>query len=240
MTKGVLGLPPKRAKAKDGDKTCGACTWLDTPFTAKKSCRTHHGADNDTEICGDFTKINPKKLVTIDSLRRNTKVATVLSMLEDDRFIIDPTLEEELLKIQGEVKAILDKETGLPTYTDSEDDLDRIATAITKVQAFRDRNSEIYMSMEPIRRKLNKLWEMGEWELTQYPLIGDQPTESRRKVVLGQIMEELKEQIELCKSITKLSEYLDNYINSTHFMIKEFKELAMKAMDIRMAARWRT
>lgn len=238
-TKGVLGLPPKRAQAEEGGKTCGQCMWLDTAFKRGQTCRTHHGADDDSEVCEDFTRIDPKKLVGVPSLKRDPTVKKYLSVLDDPRFQVDETLQNELVDIKDALKALKDRETGIPVYYESEKDAEKLISFFLDIQAYRDRVVSVYLTLSPVLRRLEKVWDACEIYLNKYPIVSEQSTEGRKQKIVASVLEPLNDRIKLTKSIIALADKVDSYLNSSHFMLKEIKDIAVRALEIRKAGKYR-
>lgn len=235
---GVLKLP-KRNKAPQGEAKCGSCKWLDTPHTGKKTCRSHFGASEETEICADYTKIDPKQLASVDSLKNDPVVVEYLETLKDPRLQIDETLQDELVAIKDELKQIKKKDKGVPLYYREEEDAEKLVSVFSEIQGHRDRVMAIYLELAPVERRLQKLWDQCEMYLSSFPIVSEQSTEGKRNKILGAILEPLHDRLSTVKAIMKLSDRVDSYLNSTHFMVKEVKDIGVKVLELRKASKFR-
>lgn len=208
---------------------CGQCVWLHTPQgVAKLSCAEKINVASSSPACKDFTA----KPFDITEIKQTDKfLIRIRKYLKHKRFIVDPSLKEELTSyfvISQEIKIGGKKLKGVLACSYGPQEAAHLVSLFEKTQALRDRTLAIKLGLQSLRVDLKNTEALGRQYIYQHfgCYFQSMKSETIRETAIHCLLAPLDSVILKVEYFITTADSIYANLKDTYFVLKEIKDLA--------------
>lgn len=208
---------------------CGQCIWLHAPQgAAKLSCAQKINVREQSPSCKDFTM----KPFDITEIKQTDKfLIKIRRYLRHKRFIVDPSLKDELMSyfvISQEIKVGGKKLKGVLACSYGPQEASHLISLFEKTQALRDRTLAIKLGLQSVRVDLKNTETLGRQYIYQHfgSDFQSMKSENIREITIHCLLAPLDSAVLRVEHLISIADSIYANLKDTYFVLKEIKDLA--------------
>ena len=160
-------------------------------------------------------------------------IKDILKKSGSPAFILDPSIEQELVRTRVATKNLKDKEERfIPQAIHSHSDLQELVSLFETCQAYRDRVTDILTGLLPVRRELKILIRMAEeYIYRNYRReMSTLKTENMRSLKVTESIRPLQDKFDRVRTMIELAEIVKQNLTDTYFTLREIAHIGIEVM----------